>query len=199
MNHHVRYVDGMDENTKSVSETKALEIVSKMSNVPFDEHRGLWEILVIPKFHYDKDEGAKNRGDKFAILIRISHGIGDGFSFLKLVMRDMAGVDAERYVPPSKQSMSSFLYKTCVFWYLFFKTPRAFYNEMRLKDTNPLHNPEIKISGEKIHLWSEPINIEWLKNLKKELGTGMSTILLESLSGACRSYIVQQVGFFKII
>jgi len=194
--HHVRYVTGLDETSESSSETKTLQIVSKISNEPFKEKRGLWEILVIPKFHYDHEEYLKeeDREDKFAVIFRLSHGIGDGFSFLKLIMRDCAGANAEDYIPPSKPSKSPFWYKIFVFFYVLFKGPRAFYSEMKLKDCNPLHNPSIKITGEKVHLWSKPLNVEWLKMLKQKVGAGMSTILLESLSGGCRTYMTQKVG-----
>jgi hypothetical protein len=195
--HHVRFIDGLDEQSKSVSESKTLQIVSKISNIPFEAKTGLWEVLVIPKFHYDHEDSLdeNERDEKFAIIFRLSHGIGDGFSFLKLIMRDCAGADAEDYLPPSKPSKSPWWYKVFVFFYVIFKGPRSFYSEMKLKDCNPLHNPDIKVTGEKVHLWSEPISVEWLKELKQKVGAGMSTILLESLSGGCREYMMQKVAY----
>jgi hypothetical protein len=78
MNHHVRFVDGMDESSPSIGEDELLEITSKYSNTPFEHGTSLWEILVIPKFHYNHEEKNESQEniDKFAILVRISHGIG---------------------------------------------------------------------------------------------------------------------------
>lgn len=73
---------------------------SQDSNRDIVPGRGMWDIIVIPKLHYKWEEKAE-KVEKFAILVRINHGIGDGFSFMKLVMREIAGEGAGKYVPPS--------------------------------------------------------------------------------------------------
>ncbi|OXA55595.1 uncharacterized protein LOC110848092 isoform X2 [Folsomia candida] len=193
INHHVRFAEGLDESSKSIGETELLDIVSKYSNTEFQEGRSLWEIIVIPKLHYEHEEGnVENADEKFAILVRISHGLGDGFSFLKLVMRDMAGANQEDYVPPHRLPENPWLKKICIWLYLFFKTPRAFYSELIFMDDNPLHNPDLVLSGEKVHAWAKPVNVKWLKKLKTRLGCGMNTILLNTLSSACRRYMISR-------
>jgi hypothetical protein len=198
IDYHVKFVDGLDEDSESIGETELMELISKYSNQAFQEERALWEILVVPKVHYKSEEENHHREEKFAIMVRISHGIGDGFSFLKLVMRDMAGAGEEEYSPPSNPSRSSWLRKICVFCYLFFKSPRAFYRDRVMGDVNPMHNPEIKLTGEKVHIWSDPIEVEWLKSLKKELGCGMNVMLLSTLSSACKKYMKSQVNLVII-
>jgi hypothetical protein len=200
INHHVRFIDGLDENSPSVNEDVMMDLVSQESNKPFQEGRALWEILVVPKFHYKHEETDDVEGEdaqleeKFAILVRISHGIGDGFSFLKLVMRDMAGAGTEEYIPPSKPSRNPWWMKGLIFLYLFFKSPRAFYRQMALKDKNPLHNKDIRLTGQKVHAWSQPVDIEWLKELKKELDCGMNVMFLTTLTSACRKYMKSRFG-----
>lgn len=193
MSHHVRFADGLDACSDSIGEGKLLEIISNYSNTAFEEGRSLWEILVIPRIHYTHEEGmpGEEREEKFAILVRISHGIGDGFSFLKLVMRDLAGVDVPDYVPPHKVGgVSSWPRRICVFLYFLFKAPRSFYKELSFMDDNPLHGPGLEMSGTKFHAWSKPVDVGWLKELKTRLGTGMNTVLLNTLSTACRRYMM---------
>ncbi|ODN04367.1 O-acyltransferase WSD1, partial [Orchesella cincta] len=193
--HHVRIVDGLDPE-KTVSEKEVMEILSENANLPFAAGRAPWEILIIPKFLYNKElhENQEDLEDKFGMVIRIHHGMGDGFSLMKLIMRDMAGLDPDQYKPPVKDPGKPWpwWYRIFAFFYILWKSPRCFYHEMSKKDSNPLHDALTKVSGEKFIVWSEQINVKWLKQLKTEMNGGMNTMLLGAVSGALRSYILEQ-------
>ncbi|CAL8123081.1 unnamed protein product [Orchesella dallaii] len=195
INHHVRIVDGLDPE-KVVSEKEVMEILSQHANMPYASGRAPWEILIIPKFVYNKElhKNAEEVEEKFGMVIRIHHGMGDGFSLMKLIMRDMAGLELHEYTPPVKNPGKPWpwWYRICVFLYIFWKSPRCFYHEMSKKDSNPLHDALTKVSGEKFIVWSEQVNVKWMKELKTEMNVGMNTMLLAAVSGALRSYILEQ-------
>jgi len=198
INYHMRYLDEKNPH-KLVTEAEALDTVSKLSNIGFEPDRANWEILFIPNFIYDYELelDESKRVKKGGLIIRIHHGIGDGFSLMKLIMHNMVDKE-ENYVAPNPharpgQKESSWWYKIAVFIYLIFKSPRAMYKGILLKDLNPLHNPKVKILGEKVAYWSDPIDVPWLKEVKNKLGSGMSTILLSAFTGSCRDYMIQEV------
>lgn len=199
INYHVRIMEGLDPE-KVISESEVMELLSQNANRAFAAKRAPWEILIIPKFIYNKDlinSSSENvETDKFGMVIRIHHGMGDGFSLMKLIMRDMAGLDPEMYQPPVKNAGKPWpwWYRIVAFLYVFWKSPRGFYKEMSSKDSNPLHNALTKVNGEKHIVWSEQINVKWLKELKSEMKVGMNTMLFGTVSGALRSYILEQVS-----
>lgn len=79
INHHVRIMDGVDPD-KVFSETEVMDLLSQHANKPFAKERAPWEILLIPHFMYNKEATSTGTSDKFAMVLRIHHGIGDGFS-----------------------------------------------------------------------------------------------------------------------
>ena len=127
---------------------------------------------------------------------------GDGFSFMKLVFKDMAGDSTDDYVPPHLEveppPRTSWLRKTCTFFYMLFKAPRSFYFQLSFMDSNPLHGPELVMTGEKYHNWSPPVDIEWLKELKTRLGCGLNSVLLNTMTSSLRRYMLEKrVSFLK--
>ncbi len=81
INHHVRIMDGVDPD-KILCETEVMDLLSQHANKPFAKERAPWEILIIPHFIYNKEAAAASTddADKFGMVIRIHHGVGDGFS-----------------------------------------------------------------------------------------------------------------------
>lgn len=193
MNHHVRVMDGVDPD-KIMTESDVMKLLSEVANKPFAEKRAPWEILIIPKYMYNKEVGTTQTTDKFGLVIRIHHGMGDGFSLMKLIMRDMAGLDPEKYTPPVKDPGKPWpwWYRVFAFFYILWHSPRGFYKTMNVKDSNPLHNALTKVTGEKFIVWSEQVNVKWLKELKTQMNVGMNTLLFGAVTGALRSYILEQ-------
>lgn len=114
---------------------------------------------------------------------------------MKFIMRDVAGEDPEAYKPPVKNPGKPWpwWYRIFAFFYILWHSPRCFYKEMSVKDSNPLHNALTKVSGEKSIVWSEPINVKWLKELKAEMKVGMNAMLFGAVGGALRAYILQVI------
>ena len=195
INHHVRYAGHLTEDSPSMSESEALELLGKISNEEFEPGRAPWEILVIPRFHYDNEsDDVENAVKKMALFIRIHHGIGDGFSLLKFILKDMAG-EEDFAIPSLKKQKRSWLYGVAVVLFFFFRGPRHFYWEMSAKDENVLHNAATAPSGKKSLTWSEQISLDFLKQTKSKLKSGMSTIMLSALAGSLKKYM-KEVGYF---
>ncbi|CAG7723524.1 unnamed protein product [Allacma fusca] len=184
--HHVRFLDGLDENSPSISEAEAMERCGRVCNEAFAPGRAHWEILVIPKFHYDvENEDVENAVRKLAIYVRIHHGIGDGFSLLKFILKDMAR-EKECDIPLPKKPKRSVWFGIGVVLFFMFRGPRYLYWEMIHKDENPLM--KLQASGQKCLAWSEQISVEFVKEIKSKLKTGMSTVMLSAFAGAVRRY-----------
>lgn len=154
IDHHVRIMDEVDPD-KIVTESEAMGKLSQIANQDFAVGRAPWEILIIPRFVYNKDVDSVDETDKFGMVIRIHHGMGDGFSLMKLIMREMSGEDPEKYSPPVKDLGKPWpwWYRIFAFFYMLYYSPRCFYKEMSVKDSNPLHNALTKMSGEKCIAW----------------------------------------------
>jgi len=201
INHHVRFLDGLHASSESLSEAEAFRMISNVSKAKFRAGHSPWEILVIPKFHYDHETpsvgivGGSQAEPKLAILIRIHHGIGDGYSLLKLIIRDTSlpsDPPVTCPVPGSGRAPGMPLWKQClVLIYLAIRSPRALWVELVSSDENPLFGRAH--SGKTVLVWSRPISIHFLKEVKQRTGVGLSTTFLTALMSSVRKYIVEVI------
>lgn len=201
---HVRFFDNCDENTPSMSDNEVLKATGPVSKREFQAGRSPWEVLLIPKFHYVTEEGAESKGTKSAILIRIHHAIGDGYSLLKLLIRDTNVGGPATAVPRAPSPPHMPLWKgALVFLYLTLRASRAFYVELLTEDRNPLRKSAKRgrgLSGEAVLVWSPPISIDFLKNIKRAAGVSLSSAFLAGLVSSIHKYMEEvRVSFYIII
>lgn len=111
---HIRFCEQTEskasEQNNSTTEEDFLKILGPLSTQIFPPKMSPWEILIVKnyvptpgKLHTDyvpneviMDENGNDGGKKWAILLRVHHGISDGYSLMKMVLNNWSNEPASR-------------------------------------------------------------------------------------------------------
>ncbi|EDO40204.1 predicted protein [Nematostella vectensis] len=157
---------------KSKQELEA--IVSEMYSKPFPEGKSPWYFCCVPTDYGDKSVAA---------IFRMHHCMADGVSLSRLLTR----VLPDHYTPQKearKFSSSERGLMTAKGFFIMTRTVIALL--MSFADRSIVHGKDLK--GKKKCVWSEPFDLNIVKQIKSKTGTTVNDVLMACLSLAIRRY-----------
>ncbi|CAL8112341.1 unnamed protein product [Orchesella dallaii] len=78
---HVRFLNESCPE-QVLKESDMMDLVARLSKLPFDRSRSPWEIISVPNYHRDNDTTLKS-----ALILRFHHCLGDGHSVINFMLR----------------------------------------------------------------------------------------------------------------
>ena len=156
------------------------------------ERRSPWELLIVENFISETPK--KTRDSHTLVIFRVHHGLGDGYSFLKLFLRDLAQYEGNLAKPSSVRltkleriiatliSPVKMLYdlaELCV-------DASDFDNCWRMK-----HGA--KLSREYYTSISKPFEVRRMRDIKNKYGVNYISVILAALAGTIRK-IMEDAG-----
>ena len=157
------------------SKDELSEVVSTIINEPLAEHRPLWCCCCIQTNFGDND---------LALVFRMHHSLADGIALIQFLIHQLADKLTLQVSPQSYSSTFRFplLAKAALI------APRYLLKlQFRSTDSNLLHGPDL--NGEKKVAWSDPIDLQLIKEIKAATGTTVNDVLMSCLSLAVRRYL----------
>jgi WS/DGAT/MGAT family acyltransferase len=176
-------VPAQGKKLNSLKEVQAY--VGRMANRKLDLRHPGWEIKVIERF----EDGAS------AILVRIHHCIGDGMALVSLMFAlmdetwDRPDGLAKGSLPPAGGLNPFQLLQRAVAVSL--SAPSVLLRRLAwFPDSSHLHGPIL--SGRKRVAWTEPLDLQVVKQVKDLIGATVNDVLMATVSGAFSSYLARK-------
>jgi hypothetical protein len=152
-------------------------------NAKWERNKPLWEVILVQN-HYPK--GASNPGPHTTIFVRHHHTVGDGYSWLNLIIQYLCQKPTFKNALPSvpRRSLASRL----LFWVSFpFKCAWA------VAEFQLLHHFHFDWRGlatkcqfDFLHVVTEPIPLDTIKEIKNHFGVSFASVLHAVLTGVHR-------------
>jgi WS/DGAT/MGAT family acyltransferase len=153
---------------------------------PLPADRPLWQFQVVENF----EEGGS------ACVVRLHHCIGDGIALLTVIfhfMQELSGGPESAGPPsifPAAGAPSTRLTRML-------QAPLAapgilLRRMLWIPDRHALHGP--KVSGRKQVAWTDPLDLQILKDIKNRLGATVNDVVMAAVSGALSRYIEHRAG-----
>ncbi len=159
--------------------------ITSLASTPLPEDRPLWQIQLIPRF----------TDEKSLLYTRIHHVMADGISLLPVVfsLMDCGEDDDEAELEREARAMN----KPKSSWWMLLKTvllgPFLLLQKLLWwPDRNPLHGP--KLSGTKRVAWTQPIDVEHVKEVKNAYGATVNDVLMSCVTGAFERHVRERSG-----
>lgn len=153
---------------------------------PLPADRPLWQFQVVEDF----EEGGS------ACVVRLHHCIGDGLALLTVIFHFMEELGARPdVVGPATIFPSAGAPGTGFMQML--RAPLAapgilLRRMLWTPDRHALHGP--RVSGRKQVAWTEPLDLQIVKDIKDRLGATVNDVLMATVSGALSRYIEHRAG-----
>ena len=180
---HVKILPGCDSETV-YSESEVFEKIGAIYDTFMSDERPQWEVLLVPKYKYNKDNGNDTRSH-YAMVFRIHHSILDGVSAGLWLQHAMADYPVNLSVDPLKPLKISWFYRTIPYVLMAVIGARSLIKSLMLKETNCFHGKPM--TGPKYVGWSRPVNLNTLKQVKTATNTSTTAVLISCFGGALRS------------
>lgn len=150
------------------------DIVSKISSEPLPQGVSPWFYCCIPT----------NFGDKsMAIAFRMDHSLADGVSLSRFLSHQLP----DNVIPEKEARKFSSRSRALMTVKAAFIIARYLVKLMfTWADRSILHGPEV--SGVKKVVWSEPLDLKRIKEIKNATGTTVNDVIMACLSCALRGY-----------
>lgn len=199
-------IDRNGKEAEYVTEEDLLRCCGEIEKLPFAKGQSPWEILVLPNF-IPKEESLHracvipqmttqigNGGDAednkyFTLLYRVHHAIGDGYSFMKMLMCNICNEPIES-VPKAPSREFNFFIKILNSIAILIFTPYYHFKQFFLEiDTSLWHLSTNKLSKQSHFVSTERISMERLKQVGKVHNVPLTGVLLAGLAGGIRNFL----------
>lgn len=197
---HVRFYEGIENNNdRSITEDEVIKLMGPITTKPFPDKMSPWEVLIFPRFipskpqiHRCKDtirvEGSE-QDHKFALLFRVHHGISDGYSIMKLLMKNLSNEPLDR-IPQSKDRKLPVYRSLMMYFGIILLSPYYHLKQFVIDvDRNEWHVREGKLTREWYAIRSERMDLRTLKDVSKRLNVSTTALLLAGFGGGIRRYL----------
>ena len=156
------------------SKDELADIVSMLNSEPLPGGRSPWRFLCIPT----------NFGNNDVILLfRISHALADGISFMKFLTYQFP----DEVVPQKETRTFSSTGKALLVAKAVLTGPFSIIKRsLASADQSLLHGPEL--SGVKKFIWTEPFDLQLIKDIKSATFTTVNDVLMSCVTMALRRY-----------
>jgi len=200
---------GANDSEESVTEDELLRSLGEIEALPFAKGRSPWEILVLPNYipregdlhkdyavpemtvtDWNDPNGSSSSNDKyFALVFRIHHAIGDGYSCLKMLMCHICSEPLDT-VPKAPTKNYNFLVQIVHYIAILVFTPYYHFNQFFVEiDRSIWHISTGKLSKKSHFVSTERIPLESLKQVGKTHRVPMTGVFLAGLAGGIHNYL----------
>ncbi|CAL8102771.1 unnamed protein product [Orchesella dallaii] len=217
LENHVRELDPSEydflkNNNKSedgvaVKEDQLMKILGARSTKCFPPGVSPWEALIIrnykkasPQLHHDFKanvpiSSVEKLGEKdceFALVLRIHHAIGDGYSIMKLIMSNLCMGALDR-VPKAPVRRLSPLTVLLNYIAIVFLTPYYHFLQFFLDiDKTMWHLPSNKLEKQWQFAMTERLSFAAIKEISKQQGVCMTATLVAGLAGGIHNFLKEK-------
>lgn len=189
INDHIRYFNEQPLKT----EVELKQIVNEIINLPISWSKPLWEIIIIPCLISNENSSVDPEPKTVAVL-RAHHAIGDGVSFLRVIMSQLSENTGEMNSVLEKaisnrqvKAEASFRNKLTTLLlslYNIILIPAFLLRPFLIQEKHALHGP--KLSGVVISNWTTHIKLQTIKDIKNSTSTTVNDVVMSCLAGAVR-------------
>ena len=186
LKNHVRTYDYTEDglalpNPDHVTQQHLEERLPSLVALPWKRNRSNWEILLFENYYKGGPDAEKHT----AILVRMSHGLADGHSLHKLVLRLMQLEEPKfKFTNPLDKLDKSFMGKMRLYVGFPFK---LFHDTAELSLDLLRANSGWACAGKKdlgVSAFSTAIPVDDIKAIKNKMGAGYMSVLLAAVSAA---------------
>jgi hypothetical protein len=182
---HVHIMNGLGPKDV-ITEDKLLRMVSGCMDegVLFNNDHPQWEHLIVPNYRVENSSSPH-----FACILRVHHAYADGASFGILVDTVLSDSSLKFAIDPLKPFPGTNFWSTSYFnLKAFLFGPLAFLLTLKsaIEDKSSLII-EKRYSRRKVLDWSNPIDMNFLKELRRASGASVASILMTAFGGAVRT------------
>lgn len=195
INDHIRY--GTYNALKTDAELK--EIVNATINRPISLSKPQWEIIVLPCLISEENSDLEPK-EQTAIVLRAHHAIGDGVSFLRIIVSQLSDSTKVMITILEKAArnrniklpmdMKSKLAKILRSVYNFICIPAYVVRPFFIQERHALHGP--KLTGVVVSNWANNIKLETIKCIKNKVGTTVNDVIMSCLASAVRQCFLRK-------
>ena len=157
--------------------------VSDIATTPLPEKKSPWQFIIVPSHKPDSET--------FYGIFRVHHAVADGVSLLRMTTELLAD-------PPSPESSPSIPLKKPTplpKWKMYAASARAILEgpgivleeSLALSDNTILHGP--KCCGIKLMAWSEPMDINMIKDIRRKTHTTFTDVIMSCIAGSLADHI----------
>lgn len=192
-NHFVIY----ENSGEPVNRKKLMQIWEELMVKPFVKNKSPWEMTLIDNYVPDKDEvetwnateSLKTTEEKYwVVLIRIHHGLADGFSVQKM----LSYLADEEFIPNFSAKISPLQSVLMGLRAVILGPYDIVWRWFRgREDFHHLHLHPSKQSGEFYVIESKLISTKVVKSIKKKFGAPFTAVLVAAISGGLRKYMLK--------
>lgn len=215
---HVRYIT--NDPSAVLTQEQVLREIQKFIDQPLPEDQPQWQILVVPKFLYNRDsypvnddldddgfgnfdtitvkkKPAKNNNNfytgnhYYALVWRINHALMDGISAASCLQHCIADMPVKLTIDPLQSLKVPIGMTLLMYLKMAVFGPRSLLRSMFHRDLNCFHGPGL--TGPKTLAWSRGINLETVKTIRKRNeGTTTTAVLASAVGGSLRGLALRK-------
>ncbi|ODM94613.1 O-acyltransferase WSD [Orchesella cincta] len=214
---HVRYIT--NDPSACLTQDQVLREIQKFMDEPLPLDQPQWQILVVPKFLYNRDndyfahhdiledDGFGNfdtitvkkpqkganyfyGNNYYALVWRINHSLMDGISAANCLQHCISDMPAKLSIDPLQKIPVPFALNFVIYLNMFIFGSRSLLRSMLQRDLNCFHGPGL--SGPKTLAWSRRINLDSVKTIRRRNETTMTAVLASSVGSALRGLAIRK-------
>lgn len=164
---------------------KLRDYVGREASKPLPADRPLWQFQLIEHF--------ENGGS--ACLVRLHHCIGDGMALVSVMFHLMEEVTGAPDAGPAtiRPAAGHFGSRLMRMVQIPFAAPAILLARLLwIPDRHVLHGQ--RVSGRKQVAWTQPLDLQVVKDIKNRLGATVNDVLMAAVTGALSRYIEHRAG-----
>lgn len=201
-----KVVDRAGREEAYVTEDEVLRCFGEIEKLPFGKGQSPWEILVLPNYipregdlhkayvvpammRTTEGSGDDDADKYFSLVYRVHHAIGDGYSFLKMLMCNICDDPIENVPKAPTRDFNLFIRIIHNIAILIF-TPYYHFMQFFVEiDRSIWHLPANKLSKRSHFVSTERIPMESLKLVGKAHKVPLTGVLLAGLAGGIHNFL----------
>lgn len=188
----------------SITEEQLMHSLGSLATKPFPKYMSPWEILVIRNYRKLPSRLHKNyyptvsiptvdtdseKDIEFAMVLRMHHALGDGFSTMKLFVQNICG-DYKALMPVPLEHKLSLFQKLLQTSALIFLTGYNQFSQFILNvDRSAWHLPYDKLTKQWQFAMTEKISLNTVKSISKQQGVCVTAVLISALAGGIHNFL----------
>ncbi|CAL8123845.1 unnamed protein product [Orchesella dallaii] len=214
---HVRYIT--NDPSAVLTQDQVLREIQKFMDEPLPTDQPQWQILVVPKFLYNRDndyfanhdiledDGFGNfdtitvkkpqkganyfyGNNYYALVWRINHSLMDGISASNCLQHCISDMPAKLSIDPLQRVPVPFHINFVMYFNMLIFGSRSLLRSMLQRDLNCFHGPAL--AGPKTLAWTRRINLDSVKTIKRRNETTMTAVLASSVGSALRGLAIRK-------
>ncbi|CAL8092356.1 unnamed protein product [Orchesella dallaii] len=199
LDHHIRYHENLAGTVVPTEQVD--ELIEQLINKPFKPETSPWELHYVANYENtdDKQLGQAKNEPMCAIVFKIHHSLGDGYSILSAIVEGLGGQSLDELKLPLPQSLK----KTWSEWFFYVLTlPFSALCEFSAIFAMNFQECAWKVPDDRKTWWqlyrrSESIPIECIKDIKNAFGVSFTSVLLSAISSGIHQELKDRKKMLK--